>query len=253
MGIFHASNGALAGILGIVAALCSVALAVSCGEERGPSSAVKGTKAEPTNTLVPAPTPTATQIPTATPTSTAKPLPTPTATPKPTLAPASVVGTSSAYVYTWVAPSVAFVETPIASGSGVLIEGGYVVTYHHVIWPFEPVEVTFPDDLKLYVPVAAWDPLADIAVLGPLDAPVPPPLELLDGESLPIGSELFLVGYPAEAESYPQVSITRGILSRLREWEQLGMTYFQTDAAITGGQSGGGCSVPWRGYRNLWV
>ena len=114
-----------------------------------------------------------------------------------------------------------------------------MVTNHHVIWPFESVEVTFPDDLKLYVPVAAWDPLADIAVLGPLDAPVRPPLELLDGESLPIGSELFLVGYPAETESYPQVSITRGILSRLREWEQLGMTYFQTIAAITGGQSGG--------------
>ena len=133
----------------------------------------------------------------------------------------------------------AFVETLIASGSGVLIEGGYVVTNYHVIWPFESVEVTFPDDFKHHVAVAAWDPLADIAVLGPLaDAPAPP-LELLDGESLPIGSELYLVGYPAEAELYPQASITRGILSRVREWEQLGMTYFQTDAAITGGQSGG--------------
>ncbi len=149
------------------------------------------------------------------------------------------MGTSSADVYTRVAPSVAFVETPIASGSGVLIEGGYVVTNYHVIWPFESVEVTFPDDFKHYVAVAAWDPLADIAVLGPLEDALAPPLELLDGEGLPIGSELYLVGYLAEAESYPQASITRGILSRVREWEQLGMTYFQTDAAITGGQSGG--------------
>ena len=33
--------------------------------------------------------------------------------------------------------------------------------------------------------------------------------------------------------------MTRGILSRLREWEPVGITYFQTDAAIAGGQSGG--------------
>ena len=224
-----------------LAALCALAMAVSCGEEPGPSTAVTGSKAEPTNTLVPAPTPTATPVPTTTPmlTPTATPGPTSTATPRPTPAPASIVGTSSADVYTRVAPSVAFVETPIASGSGVLIEGGYVVTNYHVIWPFESVGVTFPNGFKRHVAVAAWDPLADIAVLGPLDAPVPPPLELLDGESLPIGSELYLVGYPAEAEAYPQASITRGILSRVREWEQLGMTYFQTDAAITGGQSGG--------------
>ena len=229
------------GYLGLLAALCALAMAVSCGEEPGPSTAVTGSKAEPTNTLVPAPTPTATPVPTTTPmlTPTATPGPTSTATPRPTPAPASIVGTSSADVYTRVAPSVAFVETPIASGSGVLIEGGYVVTNYHVIWPFESVGVTFPNGFKLHVAVAAWDPLADIAVLGPLDAPVPPPLELLDGESLPIGSELYLVGYPAEADSYPQASITRGILSRVREWEQLGMTYFQTDAAITGGQSGG--------------
>ena len=237
------------GYLGLLAALCALAMAVSCGEEPHPSTAVAGSTAEPTNTLVPAPTPTATAVPTATPRPTATPMPTPTdtpaptptptATPRPTPAPASIVGASSADVYSRVAPSVAFVETPIASGSGVLIEGGYVVTNYHVIWPFESVEVTFPDTHKLYVPVAAWDPMADIAVLGPVEAPGPPPLELLNGEGLPIGSELYLVGYPAEAELYPQASITRGILSRIREWEQLGMTYLQTDAAITGGQSGG--------------
>ena len=227
------------GYLGLLAALCALAMAVSCGEEPHPSTAVAGSTAEPTNTLVPVPTPTATPPPTATPRPTATPAPTPTATPRPTPAPASIVGASSADVYRRVAPSVAFVETPIASGSGVLIEGGYVVTNYHVIWPFESVEVTFPDTYKLYVPVAAWDPMADIAVLGPLEDSLAPPLELLDGEGLPIGSELYLVGYPAESELYPQASITRGILSRVREWEQLGMTYLQTDAAITGGQSGG--------------
>ena len=243
------------GYLGVLAALCALAMAVSCGGESGPSTAVSAPTAEPTSTLSPAPTPTETPVATATPmpaptasprptpTATPRPTPGPTATPRPTPAPASIVGATSADVYERVAPSVAFVKTEVASGSGVLIEGGYVVTNYHVIWPFqEDVQVSFPNGLWESMPVAALDPLADIAVLGPLKDPLvtpPPPLPLLDGESLPVGSELYLVGYPAEAESYPQPSITSGILSRVREWEQLGMTYFQTDAAITGGQSGG--------------
>ena len=225
--------------------LISVFVAVACATQEPLPTYTPMPTHTPYPTLGALPThtpfPTWRPFPTATPTPapTYTPWATPTATPRPTPAPVSIVGTSSTDVYNRVAPSVAFIETPIATGSGVLIEGGYVVTNHHVIWPFESVDVTFPDDFKLHVPVAAWDPLADIAVLGPLDAPVPPPLQLQDGESLPIGSELYLVGYPAG-----QATITRGILSGVREWEQLGMTYFQTDAAITGGQSGGRWQMP---------
>ncbi len=80
--------------------------------------------------------------------------------------------------------------------------------------------------------------MADLAVLGPVDVSAEP-LKLHDAEDAAPGSELLLVGYPAEVDLFPQPSITRGILSRIREWERLGMTYFQTDAAIAGGQSGG--------------
>ena len=80
--------------------------------------------------------------------------------------------------------------------------------------------------------------MADLAVLGPVDVSAQP-LELADGEDTSLGSELLLIGYPAEVDLFPQPTITRGILSRYREWERLGMTYFQTDAAIAGGQSGG--------------
>ena len=40
-------------------------------------------------------------------------------------------------------------------------------------------------------------------------------------------------------EKFPKPTITRGIVSRTREWDAIGMTYFQTDATITRGQSGG--------------
>ena len=50
---------------------------------------------------------------------------------------------------------------------------------------------------------------------------------------------MYLIGYPGGDEARPQPAIVRGILSRLREWEDVGVTYFQTDATAVGGQSGG--------------
>ncbi len=150
---------------------------------------------------------------------------------------------SPAEVYALISPSVPFIETAAATGSGILIEGGYVVTNFHVVWPYESVWVVFPDgteleNVPLNVPLVGWDPMADLAVLGPVDVSAQP-LRLRDGEGMALGSELLLVGYPAEVDLFPQPTITRGILSRFREWERLEMTYFQTDAAIAGGQSGG--------------
>ena len=146
---------------------------------------------------------------------------------------------STAEIYALVSPSVAFIETTAATGSGILISGGYVVTNYHVVWPYEAVWVVFPDGTELAnVPVVGWDPMADLAVLGPVEVSAEP-LRLENGEGAALGSELLLVGYPAEVDLFPQPTITRGILSRFREWERLGMTYLQTDAAIAGGQSGG--------------
>ncbi len=146
---------------------------------------------------------------------------------------------SSARIFEMVSPAIAYIETGAGSGSGVLVEGGYVVTNAHVVWPFNAAIVVFPDGSDFWdVPVVGWDLLVDLAVLGPIPTSLEP-LPMLDGENVAIGSEMYLIGYPAEVEAYPQTTMTRGILSRLREWEPVGITYFQTDAAITGGQSGG--------------
>ena len=81
-----------------------------------------------------------------------------------------------------------------------------------------------------------WDPLVDVAVLGPLDTRLPP-LTLSDGESLPVGTGVLLVGYPGESEVNPQPTVVRGLISRFRE--VLGVTLIQADASLAGGQSGG--------------
>jgi S1-C subfamily serine protease len=182
----------------------------------------------------PTPTPTLTSTftptpkPTLTPTATLTPTPTPTPTP---LTPADI--------FARVSPSIGFIETPGGTGSGVLIEDGYLVTNAHVVWPFQKVRVVFQDGSEyLDTPVLNWDLLADLAIIGPLQTSIAP-LSFVDGEQQVIGSDVYLVGYPGEVEQFPQPTITRGLISRLREWESLEITYFQTDATIAGGQSGG--------------
>ena len=146
---------------------------------------------------------------------------------------------SSVQIFEMVSPAIAFVETATSTGSGVLVEGGYLVTNAHVVWPFNEARVVFPDGADFdKVPVIGWDNLADLAVLGPISSPAKP-VALIDGESLPIGTDVYLVGYPGEFEAFPQPAIGRGLLARLREWESIGITYFQTDAIAIGGQSGG--------------
>ena len=139
-------------------------------------------------------------------------------------------------------PSVAHVSTPHGTGSAVLVDHGYLVSAAHVVWPYESVRAVFPDGTEFEdLPVAAWDLMMDVALLGPVDMEETEiaPLSFTDGTDLPIGSEVYFVGYPAEFEQYPQPTLARGLLSRTREWETTGLSMLQVDADISGGQSGG--------------
>ena len=113
------------------------------------------------------------------------------------------------------------------------------MTNAHVVWPYDTVRVVLPDGSEFpEVPVVGIDLLADIAVLGPIDTPEGA-LELVDGESLPIGSDAFLIGYAIGRGQSARPAIAPGTLVRVAEVETVGMTYLLTDADITTGQSGG--------------
>lgn len=136
------------------------------------------------------------------------------------------------------APSVAFVETPLATGSAVLVEGGYLVTNAHVVDPFDYVTIRFQDGGSLNVDVVGVDLFADIAVLGPVRVDRPE-LALESGLDLEKGDDVWLLGYPGGLDLTPEVAVSDGVLSRVRRSEEFDLTYLQTDAAIGGGQSGG--------------
>lgn len=142
-------------------------------------------------------------------------------------------------IYRRTAASLPFVEARAGTGSGILIEDGWVVTNAHVVWPDEEVRLVFPDGTELTdVPVTSVDLIGDVALLGPVDIDAPG-LELSDREDLVIGSDVFLVGYPLESDAFPEPTIVKGILSRIREWPAEDITFFQTDATAAPGQSGG--------------
>lgn len=186
-------------------------------------------------TAAPTPAPaTATPLPSKTPTQT----PTATATATPTATPTRGPLDPST-LFDTISPYVAFIESPVGHGSALLLENNYLLTNAHVTWPFESVRVVFGNGAEFdAVPVVNIDQMTDLAVLGPIETELSG-LPLVDGESMVIGSDVYLIGYPGEVDKFPEPTITRGLISRKREWEAFGITYFQSDATIAGGQSGG--------------
>jgi S1-C subfamily serine protease len=208
-----------------------------------PPSATPSLTPSATATATPTPEPSATATPTATPTSLPSATPTPSATatssPTPLPPPSATATLSPAEIYRRLAPAAVYLVNDLTSGSGILLEGGYIVSNAHVTWPFDHMHVVLSDGQSFdEVPVIATDMMVDLAILGPLTVTVAPP-PLATGAYPAIGDDLYLVGYPAEGETLPQPAISRGLVSRLRHWPEEQLTYFQSDAAIAGGQSGG--------------
>ncbi len=144
-------------------------------------------------------------------------------------------------VFRSVSPSIAFLETPAGTGSGVLIDSSTLVTNAHVVWPYDQVRVVFGDGAEIRAaPVIGVDLVADLALVDvSVGGSVPSPPTWGDGTALPIGSRVFLVGFPAETDDFPTATISEGILGRFRTWEAADLVYLQTDALIAAGQSGG--------------
>lgn len=151
----------------------------------------------------------------------------------------NVPSTQAKSILACLSPSIAFVETALGTGSGILVADNYLVTNAHVVDPFGAVDLVFEGgERHEAVPVKGVDLVADIALVGPVPTKRP---ALAMGGSPPLekGDDVYLVGYPGEVDDQPDATISRGILSRTRRASEHGLTFLQTDAAIGGGQSGG--------------
>ncbi len=125
-------------------------------------------------------------------------------------------------------------------GSGVLIsKDGKVMTASHVVHSADAVTVQFPDGEVVPAKVLSSERFADVALLQlervPASALV---AELADSDSMEVGDRVFVVGAPAGMSH----TLTVGHISARRNPGYSGLSqveFFQTDAAINQGNSGG--------------
>jgi len=128
-------------------------------------------------------------------------------------------------------------------GSGVLFgeNKNQVLTAAHVVANASKIEVTFFDGTKVSATNKRIDKTSDVALIQ-LERPVThlPAAKQGDSEKVRIGDEIFIIGNPLGLSH----SVSRGIISgkhteRSDFNKKRVMEFFQTDAAINKGNSGG--------------
>jgi S1-C subfamily serine protease len=127
-------------------------------------------------------------------------------------------------------------------GSGVLVSAdGKVVTAAHVVQTADKVMVEFADHGPIAAEIIASEPAADVALLQLERVPEGVrPAKLGDSDKAQIGEQVFVIGAPFGISH----TLTVGHLSARRKPNaafsgMFAAEFFQTDAAINGGNSGG--------------
>lgn len=122
-------------------------------------------------------------------------------------------------------------------GSGVILQGGYVLTNNHVIANAREFRVVLADGKLVKGKLAGADPQSDIAVIK-VDIKGQDGAELADSDVIKVGQPVLAVGYPFGLS----MTVTSGVISAVgRHIRGETGTYelVQTDAAINPGNSGG--------------
>ncbi|MGB8646594.1 MAG: trypsin-like peptidase domain-containing protein, partial [Anaerolineae bacterium] len=184
------------------------------------------------------------------PLSTSTPLPQPTAVP-PTVPPVTVVVPTAAPVTLSVTqvvdklrPSTALISVQMATdfggtGSGWVYDpSGLVVTNAHVVTGGALIKVYFSGtDRWQSARVVGISPCDDLAVLQ-VDG-LSAPAVTIAATSPSVGDDVVAIGYPKASLLGTDVTVTRGVVSKLHAQVGQYSDAIQTDAAINPGNSGG--------------
>jgi S1-C subfamily serine protease len=142
---------------------------------------------------------------------------------------------SDAEVASRIAPSVVQVIGKDGTGSGVKVAAG-ILTNEHVVHGSDRIEIISKDGVRVDAVVIRADDVYDLALLQTNLALAAVPLSSSRLEAQ--GAPLLVLGYPRADVLGGQATLTRGLLSALRDTSD-GVTYVQTDAAMNPGNSGG--------------
>ncbi|QIK16749.1 Do family serine endopeptidase [Blattabacterium sp. DPU] len=134
-------------------------------------------------------------------------------------------------------------DIPGLHGSGVIISpDGYIVTNNHVIRDAEKIEITLSDQRTYKAKLIGTDPSTDISLLK-INEKNLPFIYFSDSNKVQVGEWVLAIGNPFDLNS----TVTAGIISAknrslgiLRGETQSAIeSFFQTDAAVNPGNSGG--------------
>jgi len=122
-------------------------------------------------------------------------------------------------------------------GSGIVIDStGLILTNAHVIEHATDVHVRRPDGRDVATTLVGIDTDSDLAIVQALDATGLVPAPLGDSDRAEVGSFVVAIGSPLGFHH----TVTAGVLSaKSRGFDNLGVEFLQTDAAINPGSSGG--------------
>jgi len=120
-------------------------------------------------------------------------------------------------------------------GSGVVLnDKGYVVTNYHVLSGCERLEILHGKEIVPYVDIIGIDVEKDILILKIKEKKFPA-VKIGDSKTLKIGQRVYAIGSPIGFEN----TISEGIISGLRNYEELKRDFIQITASISHGSSGG--------------
>jgi serine protease Do len=129
-------------------------------------------------------------------------------------------------------------------GSGVLIsEDGKILTAAHVVQTAEEVKVTLKNDKVIPAKIVNVDKTADVALIElvwmPKDKDIFIP-NIMDSDKVRVGEEVFIIGSPYGLNQSLSVGHISGRHKKTSVSHHLTlMEFFQTDASINTGNSGG--------------
>jgi S1-C subfamily serine protease len=122
-----------------------------------------------------------------------------------------------------------------AQGSGVVLnDKGYVVTNYHVLSGNKRLEILHGKENIPYVDIIGIDVEKDILILK-IKAKKFPAIKIGNSNSVNIGQRIYAIGSPMGLEN----SISEGIISGLRSYDESKRSFIQITAGISPGSSGG--------------
>lgn len=123
----------------------------------------------------------------------------------------------------------------VAQGSGVVLnDKGYVVTNYHVLSGNDRLEIMHGDEIIPYVDIIGIDVEKDILILK-IEEKKFPLVYIGDVKKLKVGQRVYAIGSPMGFEN----TLSEGIISGLRSYDELNKNYIQITASISPGSSGG--------------